>query len=132
MELLIYLVLGAAAGVISGLFGLGGGVIIVPILILAFGMQGVSADVATHLALGTSLATIAVTSIPSIYTHAQRGTVRWDLVRWISPGIILGAILGGIRRYLVKRNMAPVVAGAVLCRGSDPAIIIFTSTGQSS
>jgi uncharacterized membrane protein YfcA len=95
MELLIYLVLGAAAGVISGLFGLGGGVIIVPILILAFGMQGISADVATHLALGTSLATIAVTSIPSIYTHAQRGTVRWDLVRWISPGIILGAILGG-------------------------------------
>ncbi len=96
MELLIYLILGAAAGVISGLFGLGGGVVIVPILILAFDMQGISQELATHLALGTSLATIAITSIPSIYTHYQRGAVRLDLVGWIGPGIILGAILGGL------------------------------------
>ena len=96
MEYLIYFGLGAVAGLISGLFGLGGGVIIVPILIIAFEWQGISADVATHLAVGTSLATIIVTSIPSIYTHAQKSAVRWALVSCISPGIVLGALMGGL------------------------------------
>lgn len=96
MEYLLYFGLGAVAGLISGLFGIGGGVIIVPILIIAFDWQGISADVATHLAVGTSLATIIVTSIPSIYTHGQKSAIRWDLVLWIGPGIVLGAFMGGL------------------------------------
>ena len=85
MEYALYLGLGAMAGLIGGLFGLGGGVIIVPILIIAFELQGVSQNVATHMAVSTSLATIILTSIPSIYTHAQKGSVRWDLVTWLAP-----------------------------------------------
>ena len=96
MEYTLYLGLGALAGVIGGLFGLGGGVIIVPILIIAFELQGLPHDIATHMAVSTSLATIIFTSIPSIYTHAQKGAVRWDLAQWISPGIVLGAMAGGL------------------------------------
>ena len=80
MEFQIYLALGAAAGLLSGLFGLGGGVIIVPILIFAFHLQGIEPSIATHLAIGTSLATIVVTSMFSIYTHHSNQAVRWDLV----------------------------------------------------
>lgn len=96
MEYLLYLGLGATAGLIGGLFGIGGGVIIVPILIIAFELQGISHDSATHMAVSTSLATIIFTSIPSIYTHAQKDSVRWDLAKWISPGIGLGAMAGGL------------------------------------
>ncbi|MDB3966693.1 sulfite exporter TauE/SafE family protein [Porticoccaceae bacterium] len=96
MDYTLYLCLGAIAGLLGGLFGIGGGVIIVPILIIAFDWQGVPQDVAAHMAVATSLATIVLTSIPSIYTHAQKGSVRWDLVAWISPGIILGTLGGGV------------------------------------
>jgi len=96
MEFLMYLALGAAAGTLSGLFGLGGGVIIVPILIFAFHLQGIDPSVATHLAIGTSLATIIVTSMFSIYTHHHNKAVNWSLVKGIIPGIVVGAIAGGL------------------------------------
>ena len=69
MDYLLYLALGAVAGLISGLFGLGGGVVIVPLLILSFDLQGMAPEISTHIAIGTSLATILVTSLSSIYTH---------------------------------------------------------------
>ena len=96
MEYILYLALGAMAGLVGDLFGLGGGVVIVPILIIAFELQGISHNVATHMAVSTSLASIIFTSIPSIYTHAKKGSVRWSLVTWISPGIVLGALGGGL------------------------------------
>lgn len=96
MEYVFYLALGAFSGLISGLFGLGGGAIIVPLLIFAFAAQGISPEIATHLAIGTSLATIVITSISSIYTHHQKDAIRWDLVMQITPGIILGSAFGGV------------------------------------
>jgi len=94
MEYLIYLVLGAVAGLVSGLFGLGGGAIIVPILLATFAIQGVSPDIATHMAIATSLATIVITSMSSIYTHYQKGVVRWEFIKIIVPGIVIGSFLG--------------------------------------
>ena len=96
MEYLFYLALGAVAGLISGLFGLGGGAVIVPLLIVAFGIQGVSSEISTHLAIGTSLATILATSVTSIYTHHQKNGIRWDLVKRLTPGIVVGSALGGM------------------------------------
>ena len=96
MEVVTYLALGAVAGLISGLFGLGGGIIIVPILIFAFHLQGIDPQISTHMAIATSLATIAVTSLSSIYTHHHKSSVRWDLVKRMSPGIVLGSIAGGM------------------------------------
>lgn len=93
-SLAIYLLVGAFAGTLAGLFGIGGGLIIVPALILSFHLQGIDANTMTHLAVGTSLATIAFTSLSSIRTHHQKGGVRWDIFRPMAVGIVIGAALG--------------------------------------
>lgn len=95
LTMLGYLALGAAAGTLAGLFGIGGGLIIVPVLVFAFGLQGVDASVAMHLAIGTSLATIVVTSASSTWGHIRKGSVRRHWFLALLPGLMLGAI-GGV------------------------------------
>ena len=90
----LYLLLGACAGLIAGLFGLGGGIIIVPVLIFSFQAQGMSADILTHVAVGTSLATIIVTSISSVRMHHTKRGVLWPLFWPLAAGICLGAVVG--------------------------------------
>ena len=68
-----YLALGALAGTVAGLFGIGGGLIIVPVLMFTFGLQGIDPDIIPHLAGGTSLATIVFTSVSSIRSHNKHG-----------------------------------------------------------
>ncbi|VAW98677.1 Uncharacterized UPF0721 integral membrane protein [hydrothermal vent metagenome] len=92
----IYLLLGAFAGLLAGLFGVGGGLVIVPVLVYLFSAQGFDSGVLVHLAIGTSLATIIVTSLSSVYAHHKHAAVRWDIVRQLSPGIIIGALLGAV------------------------------------
>ena len=92
--LALYLLLGALAGVVAGLFGIGGGLLIVPVLIVTFELQGISAAVLTHMAVATSLATIVVTSISSVRAHHGRRAGRWELFRPLGAGILFGALLG--------------------------------------
>lgn len=96
MDTLIYLMIGAAAGLLAGLFGIGGGVIIVTVLIFSFAAQGFAPEVITHLAIGTSLATIVVTSLSSVYSHNKSGAVNWQLFIWLTLGIAVGAVAGGL------------------------------------
>jgi uncharacterized membrane protein YfcA len=114
MDYLLYLGLGAVAGLISGLFGLGGGVVIVTILILSFELQGMAPEISTHVAIGTSLATILVTSLSSIYTHHQKQAIRWDLVKSITPGIVLCALLGGFVALALKGTLLQLLFGGFL------------------
>jgi len=95
-SLLIYLVVGAFAGTLAGLFGVGGGLVIVPVLVFVFKGQSISEAVIMHLAIGTSLATIVFTAISSVRAHHQRGAVRWDVVQRLTPGIVIGALLGAV------------------------------------
>ena len=95
MDLLILILSGAAAGLIAGLMGLGGGVIIVPVLSIVLA-DSVPEALLIKVAVGTSLATISVTAVSSILAHHRRGAVRWDLARRMTPGIMLGALLGAI------------------------------------
>ncbi len=95
-HLLIFLVLGAFAGILAGLLGIGGGLVIVPILAFALPPMGIPQDILMNLALGTSLASIIFTSISSMTAHNKRGAVRWDIFRNISPGIILGTFIGAL------------------------------------
>lgn len=88
-----YLVLGLAAGFVAGLLGVGGGLIIVPVLVFLLEAQGHAHD-AMHYALGTSLASILFTSISSLRAHHARGAVAWSTVRRITPGIVFGTLLG--------------------------------------
>ena len=94
--LLIYLLVGAFVGLIAGLLGVGGGLIIVPVLVFVFQGQSVSSDVIVHLAIGTSLATIAVTSISAMRAHHRHGAVQWPVFRRLAPGIVVGALLGAV------------------------------------
>lgn len=90
----VSLLLGAAAGVLAGMLGVGGGLIMVPVLAWLFTGQGVAAAHVMHFAVGTSLAVIIATSVSSTLAHHRRGAVRWDLWRLLTPGLLLGALLG--------------------------------------
>ncbi len=91
--ILLYMVLGAVVGFMAGLLGLGGGGILVPLLASIFTFQGINVDNVVHLALGTSLTCMIISSTTSIRAHASRGAVEWQVVRGLAPGIILGAFL---------------------------------------
>ena len=95
-EILLYLLTGAFAGLSAGLLGIGGGLIIVPILFFIFSRQPVPSEHVMHMALATSLATIIVTSLSSARAHHKRGAVLWPIVFTLSPGIIFGAWLGAM------------------------------------
>ena len=92
----MYLAVGAVAGVIAGLLGVGGGLVIVPILAICFPLQGIDHAQVMHLALGTSLASIIFTSISSLLAHNRRGAVDWSIFRRIVPGVLLGTFLGAM------------------------------------
>jgi uncharacterized membrane protein YfcA len=96
MEFLLYLLLGAGAGVLAGLFGVGGGIIIVPALVYSFTLQGFDPSILTHLAIGTSLATIIFTSINAVREHHRLGAVRWAIFIWMTVGILVGAGVGAL------------------------------------
>jgi uncharacterized membrane protein YfcA len=112
---LYYIALGAFAGFFAGLLGVGGGVLLVPLLGMIFAAQGFPADHVLHLALGTSMATILFTAISSLRTHHGHGAVLWPVVRAISPGILLGAALGTVlARYVSSRELAVFIAAFML------------------
>lgn len=98
---LAYLSLGALAGFFGGLFGIGGGTLLVPILWWLFEAQHFPAEQTLHLALGTSLAVIVFTALASLRKHHQHGAVNWAVVRAISPGILIGTLLGATFAALI-------------------------------
>ncbi|HOW57752.1 MAG TPA: sulfite exporter TauE/SafE family protein [Smithellaceae bacterium] len=94
MLLLTYLAAGTIVGILAGLFGIGGGVIIVPMLDFCLTRQGIPSEFIMHLALGTSMASIMFTSVSSFWAHHKRGSVQWSVVHRIVPGILIGTFLG--------------------------------------
>jgi len=89
-----YLVLGAIAGFLAGMFGVGGGLVLVPVLLFLFDAQQFPAEHLMLLALGTSMAAILFTSLASLREHHRHGAVNWRVVRNITPGILLGTGIG--------------------------------------
>jgi hypothetical protein len=102
--LLTYALLGGVAGVLAGLFGIGGGLVIVPMLVLAFEWQGMDPNLNMKVALGTSLSTIIFTSISSSLAHHKRGAVLWNVVLAIAPGIVVGTFLGAYSAHWLPTN----------------------------
>jgi len=99
-ELLVYfiglLITGVIGGLIAGLFGVGGGIVIVPILFWIFTSLNFPNEILMHMAIGSSLATIIPTSISSARAHYHRGSIETDIIKKWAPGIFLGAIIGGL------------------------------------
>lgn len=92
--LLMYILVGAIAGVLAGLLGIGGGQVIVPLLVFCFAKQGIPDSMILHLALGTSLASIMFTAVSSFLVHYKLGAVHWDVMRKIVIGIFTGTFIG--------------------------------------
>ena len=91
---LLYIVLGAMAGLLAGLLGIGGGLVIVPMLNIAFELQKFPEVHLQHVALGTSLATIIFTSLSSMRAHHRRGAINYTAFWRLTPGIVVGTYLG--------------------------------------
>ena len=112
IDITLYLLLGAVAGILAGLLGVGGGLIIVPVLAAIFTAQGMPTEIIMHLALGTSLASILVTSASSVYSHHKKQAVSWPQCIKLTPGILLGAWCGGILAGILSSDfLKPVFAG---------------------
>lgn len=88
--ILAFLVLGAVVGFMAGLLGIGGGGIMVPTLTTIFLAQGVPVEQVVHMALGTSMAAIVMTSFASMRAHHKKGAVQWDIVKVMAPSVVLG------------------------------------------
>ena len=128
--ILAYLFLGLVTGVLAGLFGIGGGAVMVPVLTVLFSAQAFPADYLVHLALGTSMATIIPTSISSLRAHHKHGAVLWPAVRGLAPGILLGTFSATfLAAYLSPRPltvffclfMTYVAAQMILNRKPNPS-----------
>lgn len=93
-ELLIaFLALGAFTGFFAGLFGIGGGGIMMPMLTVIFLSLGYSEDLSIHMGLATSMAAIIPTAIASLRVHHNHGAVDWQAVKMLTPGILIGTML---------------------------------------
>jgi len=141
--LIAYVLLGIAAGIMAGLLGVGGGLIIVPVLVSLFTWQGFDPSHIVHLAIGTSLATIVATSISSAYAHHQHKAVLWPVFVRLAPGIVVGAVIGAIIADFMPAQtlrcffaIFELLVAAQMLLGAKPAahrqlpgLIGITSTG---
>ncbi|WP_300650710.1 sulfite exporter TauE/SafE family protein [Hydrogenophaga sp.] len=106
---------GLVAGVLAGLLGVGGGIVIVPVLYHLFTLLGVDESVRMHAAVGTSLATIIPTSILSSRSHRKRGSLDMSLIKRLMPSVVVGVIVGSVAsRFLSGASLTAVFASIAL------------------
>lgn len=114
----VLMVAGVFAGFVAGLFGIGGGFVVVPALLVVFSFFGVPSDIVTHMAIGTSLATIIVTSLRSFTSHRKRGSVDEYVIRdwtpWLIGGVVVGIVLA---RYMDGRSLKWIFSIGVFLMG---------------
>lgn len=104
--------LGIGSGFLAGLLGIGGGMVLVPFLTYMFSAQGIDSELAVKMAIATSMAVIIFTSISSVRAHHKRGAVRWDIVKRLAPGIIIGSMIGSIGVFsLLKGSYLAIFFG---------------------
>jgi uncharacterized membrane protein YfcA len=94
-DILILMLCGSISGFLAGLLGIGGGMILVPFMILVFNHLGFNQEVIVHMAIATGMATILFTTSSAILAHHKHGSIDWKLVAALSPGMIFGGLIGG-------------------------------------
>ena len=97
-------VLGLVTGFLAGLLGIGGGMIMVPFISAILSGRGVEPGLAVKMAIATSMATIIFTSVSSVRAHHQKGAVRWDIVKRLAPGIVLGAMVASLGVFALLKG----------------------------
>jgi len=110
--------IGALAGVIAGLLGVGGGIVLVPAFFYAFGALGYDGPQLMQVCLATSLATIVVTSMRSVAAHHKKGAVDWEILRGWAPAIGVGAVIGVFTATSLKSLTLQAIFGVLgMCVG---------------
>lgn len=107
MELQTFLELGltgTVVGFMAGLLGLGGGLLMVPVLSFLLSKIGVAEDLSIKMAIVTSMSTILFTSVSSVRTHHKLGAVRWDLVKGLAPGIVIGSAMASLWIFVAVKG----------------------------
>ena len=110
-EFILFAVLGVFSGLIAGMFGVGGGVIIVPVLVASFMGYGFDESIIIHLAIGTSLACIFFTGLSSANAHRKKHAIDFTLFKQVALGITLGALLGAMFAVQLDGNLLKIIIG---------------------
>lgn len=126
VDIAVMAITGVVAGVLSGMFGLGGGVVVVPILYVFLKHIGIAESLNMHMAVATSLAVMLITTFNSIWSHHRKGNIDWSVSRQLAPWMIAGAIIGTLiahylhsdwLRYLFMALLIYVIVSAVFKKG---------------
>lgn len=115
MDILLYIMIGCFSGFVAGLFGIGGGLVIIPCLYLVFRYLGYPADVMMHVAVGTAMASIIISSLSSAMSHHKKGAIQWDLVKNLVPTMIIGAMVGAWIADLLPAHYMQLLIGLFAC-----------------
>jgi uncharacterized protein len=127
---LAYLLIGALAGFVAGLLGIGGGVVMVPLLVFVFTAQGALPEHVLHMALATAMATIVFTSLSSMRAHHAHGSVDWPVARIMAPGMLAGAFAAALLAGMIPtRPLAAMFTALMLYAATQ---ILFDLRPQST
>ena len=110
-EMIIFISLGLFSGLIAGLFGIGGGTLIVPVLVACFFSMGFEESIIVHLALGTSMACIFFTGLASAYAHKKKNAIDFGVMKPVVIGIIFGSFLGAIFAIQIAGSILKIIIG---------------------
>jgi uncharacterized membrane protein YfcA len=113
-EIITYLFIGSVAGFVGGLLGVGGGMIVVPSLLLVFYFLNFSSENTMQIAIGTSLAAMIFTSMTSAWAHTQQGGVNWKLFNLLFPGIALGTFFGAFIAHGLHTQQLQILFGVLI------------------
>lgn len=111
----VFAILGVVVGFMSGLFGIGGGFTIVPVLVEVFTREGFATQHVLPTAIGTSAATIAFTTFASARAHQKRGAIQWPIVRAMAPGLVIGSLIGPQLASALPFAVMAAVFGSFTC-----------------
>jgi uncharacterized membrane protein YfcA len=114
--LLLVLALGATgafAGLVAGMFGIGGGVVMVPAMYYVFNALGYDGDRVMHVAVGTSLAVIVATSLRSVSSHAKHDAVDFQVLRTWAPWIVVGTLIGTVLAHFTPGRVLTGLFGGM-------------------
>jgi len=110
----IYFVIGICAGILSGMLGIGSGVFVVPALAFVFAREQFSPNIIMHIAAGTSLATIAVTTSRALLGHLKHKVSFWPVYKRIFPGVVMGTIAGAVLAHFLHSRTLSILFGVIV------------------
>ena len=131
MEILLYFLLGTFSGILAGLFGIGGGIIIIPTFFYIFSYLQFADQILSHMVLGSSLGVIVFRSLSSTFSHNFRGAVDWDLIKLVAPSIVAGSALGGITASALDSDTLQGLVALFLVVASIQLIFEFPPPPQN-